>query len=45
MQLLIENVSKTYSNDVKALRNVSLEIGNGMFGLVCLAPMELGNQH
>ena len=34
MQLLIENVSKTYSNDVKALRNVSLEIGNGMFGLL-----------
>ena len=34
MQLLIENVSKTYSNDVKALKNVSLEIGNGMFGLL-----------
>ena len=34
MQLLIENVSKTYSNNVKALRNVSLEIGNGMFGLL-----------
>ena len=34
MQLLIENVSKTYSNDVKALRNVSLEIRNGMFGLL-----------
>ena len=34
MQLLIGNVSKTYSNDVKALRNVSLEIGNGMFGLL-----------
>ena len=34
MQLLIENVSKTYSNDVKALKNVCLEIGNGMFGLL-----------
>ena len=34
MQLLIENVSKTYSNDVKALKNVSLDIGNGMFGLL-----------
>ena len=34
MQLSIENVSKTYSNDVKALKNVSLEIGNGMFGLL-----------
>ena len=34
MKLLIENVSKTYSNDVKALKNVSLDIGNGMFGLL-----------
>jgi len=34
MKLLIENISKTYSNGVQALRNVSLEIGNGMFGLL-----------
>ena len=34
MQLLIENVSKTYSNDIEALKNVSLDIGNGMFGLL-----------
>ena len=34
MQLLIKNVSKTYSNSVEALKNVSLDIGNGMFGLL-----------
>lgn len=34
MQLLINNVSKTYSNSVEALKNVSLDIGNGMFGLL-----------
>ena len=34
MQLTIENVSKTYANSVEALKNVSLEIGNGMFGLL-----------
>ena len=34
MRLLIDNVSKTYSNNVEALKNVSLEIGNGMFGLL-----------
>ena len=34
MRLLIDNVSKTYSNNVEALKNVSLDIGNGMFGLL-----------
>ena len=34
MQLLIKYVSKTYSNSVEALKNVSLDIGNGMFGLL-----------
>ncbi|MEO8720561.1 MAG: ABC transporter ATP-binding protein [Ginsengibacter sp.] len=33
-QLKIKNLSKTYSNSVKAINNVSLEIGNGMFGLL-----------
>ena len=34
MQLSIKNVSKTYSNNVEALKDVSLEVGNGMFGLL-----------
>ena len=34
MNLVIENLTKTYSNKVKALDNISLEIGNGMFGLL-----------
>ena len=34
MRLVIDNVSKTYSNNVEALKNVSLDIGNGMFGLL-----------
>ena len=34
MRLFIDNVSKTYSNNVEALKNVSLDIGNGMFGLL-----------
>ena len=34
MQLVIENLSKTYSNGVKALKNVSLTIDQGMFGLL-----------
>ncbi|MEE9363547.1 MAG: ABC transporter ATP-binding protein [Cellulophaga sp.] len=33
-KLQIQNVSKTYPNGVKALQNVSLEITNGMFGLL-----------
>jgi len=32
--LKIEGLSKTYSNGVKALDNVNLEIGSGMFGLL-----------
>ena len=31
---MIKNLSKTYPNGVRALRNVSLEIPRGMFGLV-----------
>ncbi len=34
MKLVIENLSKTYSNGVQALKNVNLEIGTGMFGLL-----------
>jgi len=34
MQLNINNLSKTYSNGVEALKNVSLSIGTGMFGLL-----------
>lgn len=34
MELKIEGLSKTYPNGVKALQNVSLTIGNGMFGLL-----------
>lgn len=32
--LQINNLSKTYSNGVKALNNINLEITNGMFGLL-----------
>ncbi len=34
MQLVIQNLSKTYGNGVKALDNVSLTIPSGMFGLL-----------
>lgn len=34
MTLQIQNLSKTYSNGVKALNDVSLEIPKGMFGLL-----------
>ena len=34
MALTITNISKTYPNVVKALKNLSLSIGNSMFGLV-----------
>ena len=34
MELIISNVSKTYGNNVQALKNISLKIGNGMFGLL-----------
>ena len=34
MQLSIKNVFKTYSNNVEALKDVTLEIENGMFGLL-----------
>src|ERR1700761_1027974 len=34
MQLLIERLSKTYSNGVRALHDVSLTLPNGMFGLL-----------
>jgi ABC-type multidrug transport system ATPase subunit len=35
MKLVIKNLSKTYKNGVKAIDNVSIEIGTGMFGLLC----------
>jgi ABC-2 type transport system ATP-binding protein len=34
MQLTIRNLSKTYSNGVKALHDVSLDIPTGMYGLL-----------
>jgi len=34
MQLKISNLSKTYSNGLKALNNINLEINSGMFGLL-----------
>src|ERR1700748_290771 len=34
MQLSIERLSKTYSNGVRALHDVSLTLPNGMFGLL-----------
>ena len=33
-ELKISNLTKTYNNGVKALDNVNLEIGPGMFGLL-----------
>ena len=36
MKLNINNISKTYPNGVQALKNVSIEIGNGIFGLLGL---------
>lgn len=34
MKLIINNLTKTYKNGVKAIDNLSLEIGAGMFGLL-----------
>ena len=34
MQLSISNLNKTYNNGVKALNEINLEIGTGMFGLL-----------
>lgn len=34
MNLSIKNLSKTYSNGLKALSDINLEIGSGMFGLL-----------
>jgi ABC-type multidrug transport system ATPase subunit len=34
MQLVIKDLNKTYSNGVQALKNVSLTIGQGMYGLL-----------
>jgi ABC-2 type transport system ATP-binding protein len=34
MKLSINSLSKTYPNGTKALQNISLEIGTGMFGLL-----------
>lgn len=34
MKLVIENLSKTYKNGVKAIDDLSIEIGTGMFGLL-----------
>jgi ABC-type multidrug transport system ATPase subunit len=34
MELVIENLNKTYANGVQALRKINLTIGQGMFGLL-----------
>lgn len=34
MELIIQNLKKTYPNGVKALNDISLTIGQGMFGLL-----------
>src|ERR1700712_2205753 len=34
MQLIIQNLSKTYANGVQALKDVNLTINSGMFGLL-----------
>ena len=34
MKLTIQNLTKTYKNGVKAIDNLSIEIGTGMFGLL-----------
>jgi ABC-type multidrug transport system ATPase subunit len=34
MQLVIKNLTKTYKNGVKALDDINIEIGAGMFGLL-----------
>jgi ABC-type multidrug transport system ATPase subunit len=34
MNLSIQNLNKQYSNGIKAIDNINLEIGNGMFGLL-----------
>lgn len=34
MKLIIKNLSKTYKNGVKAIDDLNLEIGTGMFGLL-----------
>src|SRR3954454_19880508 len=34
MKLQINSLSKTYANGVAALKDVSLTLGNGMFGLL-----------
>ncbi|WP_299667666.1 ABC transporter ATP-binding protein [uncultured Polaribacter sp.] len=34
MELVIKNLTKTYKNGVKAIDNLSIEIGTGMFGLL-----------
>ena len=34
MNLSIQNLNKVYANGIKAIDNVNLELGNGMFGLL-----------
>jgi ABC-type multidrug transport system ATPase subunit len=34
MELVVSQLSKTYANGVRALRDVSLTVPNGMFGLL-----------
>ena len=34
MELIIQNLTKTYPNGVRAMDNLTIEIGEGMFGLL-----------
>ena len=34
MKLIIKDLTKTYKNGVKAIDNLNIEIGTGMFGLL-----------
>lgn len=43
MELEIKNLTKQYPNGIKALDNINLSIGKGLFGL--LGPTERENQH
>lgn len=36
MELRVRNLSKTYANGVHALKNISLTLPQGMFGLLVL---------
>ena len=41
MKLNIDNISKTYPNGVQALKNVSIEIGNGILDYLVQMEQEI----